>query len=1336
MTFNSTGTATGGTVSTMVGMNFNAVITWSAGGTIGAAGINFPINVASGINENMGSQAFSISATAAFTKNGAGALQTAGGTYAGGFTLNSGTLIAGGINAMGNGALILNSGTVAGSATRDFTAKFASGITIGGNIQFGEMSTVISLANSTANLTFSNNISLGSSLRTLTLGNGGNMTFSGIISNSASTGITFAANVNGTGTITLGSANTYSGTTTINGGEVVFPADGSFGAIPGSVTTNSIIIDGGRLTLQPSASSSYTLNANRGIQVGSTLGTSISVKTGTSVTYNGIIADKTSSTGILVKQGSAILILGTTNTYSGSTSINNGTIKIGITDALPSTTTLNIGQSLSTNLGIFDLGGFNQTIAGLNSISGTNASASKNTLTTSTGSSTLTFNGNGSYSYGDGTAANSGIITGAVSLVMNGSGTQTLGDANTFNGTVTINNGNLSIATIGNGGVASSNLGSASNAASNLVLGGGALLYTGATASSDRNFTLTTSTTSSINISTNTLTISGGSASTSGALSKIGTGTLILTGTNLHTGLTTITAGILQLNKSGGTTLLATNDVTINGGTLKVSSNQTLNNLTVSSGTLLIDAGVTLTINGTYTGGGTITNNGTLIINTANTFPGSSTTITTGFNNLTLGANTTLDANISVSGTLALGNNTLNLAGNTLTINGDFTTGTGVIKSNGSGTINIGGTGALTNSLLYDQTTPGTTNRVQYFNLNRGTSTSTGSITLGNTLEITGTLTLSNGTFNTGGTLTLISDASGTARITSIPSTADILGNVKSQRYVPAVVRQYRMISPNTASFTYSDIIDNIFVSGTGGATNGFDPTTNNGSTIYTYQEATTGTGRGWKAATAITNSLSPANGAIVYVRGDRTIASPDWYTINNSTYPSSFGFPAQNAVTLDFNGAINKGTYSPTLTYTTTSTSSNDGWNLIGNPYPSQINWGTLSLTNVDPFFYAFNTSSGSYVTYSGSEYIASGQAFFVQATGTSPSITFTENCKVSAAPTNYFKTASSPSIELKMTKDSFNSDIAFISFNVSSSKGFVRGEDAIKFSNPKINFGFYIDSNYTVQRNAVPMPSVTDTFILSAYAAAGTYTIQVTNIIAALPITKSIYLHDLFNNNFIDLRSSPTYTFTITANIATTGNRFELIILDLSTLPVKWNAFTGEKFNSNAVKLQWQTSDEKNNQHFIIQRSVNNISFEEIGLVNGNGTKNIAQNYQFIDELIGQQKTATFYYRLKQVDIDGKFNYSKTISIDFSKSESPLILYPNPANDIVHIKNNFQLHNNIKIEVYNIIGKQCLSTTFFVANEEELSLNISNLTSGIYSVIITENLTGKQTVNKFKKD
>ncbi|HMM12964.1 MAG TPA: autotransporter-associated beta strand repeat-containing protein, partial [Bacteroidales bacterium] len=89
----------------------------------------------------------------------------------------------------------------------------------------------------------------------------------------------------------------------------------------------------------------------------------------------------------------------------------------------------------------------------------------------------------------------------------------------------------------------------------------------------------------------------------SGALNKSGSGTLVLTGANTYTGSTTISAGTLQLNHSGGSTLASSNNVTVNsGGTLRVSSNQMLNNLTVDAGgDLIVDSGVTLTINGTLT---------------------------------------------------------------------------------------------------------------------------------------------------------------------------------------------------------------------------------------------------------------------------------------------------------------------------------------------------------------------------------------------------------------------------------------------------------------------------------------------------------------------------------------------------------------------------------------------------------------------------------------------------------------------------------------------------------------------------------------------------------------
>src|SRR5262249_26781146 len=105
----------------------------------------------------------------------------------------------------------------------------------------------------------------------------------------------------------------------------------------------------------------------------------------------------------------------------------------------------------------------------------------------------------------------------------------------------------------GLGGVAG-NLGKATNAATNLVLGGGTLQYTGATASTDRAFTLTAATTSTFDVTTNNLTISGAAAATTGSLAKIGAGTLTFSGTtaNAYTGTTTVIAGELDLNKTAG----------------------------------------------------------------------------------------------------------------------------------------------------------------------------------------------------------------------------------------------------------------------------------------------------------------------------------------------------------------------------------------------------------------------------------------------------------------------------------------------------------------------------------------------------------------------------------------------------------------------------------------------------------------------------------------------------------------------------------------------------------------------------------------------------------------
>jgi hypothetical protein len=155
---------------------------------------------------------------------------------------------------------------------------------------------------------------------------------------------------------------------------------------------------------------------------------------------------------------------------------------------------------------------------------------------------------------------------------------------------------------------------------------------------------------------------------------------------------------------------------------------------------------------------------------------------------------------------------------------------------------------------------------------------------------------------------------------------------------------------------------------------------------------------------------------------------------------------------------------------------------------------------------------------------------------------------------------------------------------------------------------------------------------------------------------------------------------------------------------LPVTLTSFTG-KATQFGNQLNWTTSSEVNNQGFNVERSVDGKIFTKIGFVKGFGTTNTKQTYQFTDSQLSEA-----YYRLKQVDFDGKSEYSATIKVGESSLVNSLSIYPNPASDKVTIRTT----GTGTIEIVNNLGQVLITQPAVGTNE----INISKLAMGVYTV------------------
>lgn len=163
---------------------------------------------------------------------------------------------------------------------------------------------------------------------------------------------------------------------------------------------------------------------------------------------------------------------------------------------------------------------------------------------------------------------------------------------------------------------------------------------------------------------------------------------------------------------------------------------------------------------------------------------------------------------------------------------------------------------------------------------------------------------------------------------------------------------------------------------------------------------------------------------------------------------------------------------------------------------------------------------------------------------------------------------------------------------------------------------------------------------------------------------------------------------------------------------LPIELEDFTVQSFSNQHRQLHWQTASEYNNDFFEIQKSDDGIHFYSIGKLKGSGSSTLKKEYQ-LDDYTGNSSPVT-YYRLKQVDYDENFDYSKIISIA-NESNDDIELYPNPNETGVFLFRGKNTERLAAIIITDLIGHQIYQSTL---SPENSVYDFSFLSNGVYSI------------------
>lgn len=715
---------------------------------------------------------------------------------------------------------------------------------------------------------------------------------------------------------------------------------------------------------------------------------------------------------------------------------------------------------------------------------------------------------------------------------------------------------------------------------------------------------------------------------------------------------------------------------------------------------------------------------------------------------------TTLSATAAINNLSVASGALVSLNGQTLTINGAVSGAGTITGSHTSGLVITGAAGTL----YFTQSGAG--NYLKNFTLNNGATA-----TLGNTLNITGGLSAGNeGTLTVTGTATLASAGNlviksnefGTARIAPGRTTGGyITGDVTVERHIPMnSSKAWRLLGHNTYGQTIkqawqedqSPMGNNNPGFGTmitaPGSLNsvralGFDTV----SQTYSLLKYNAGTDN----LDPVTNTSTPLNqkeGYFLFVRGDRS-----------ATYAGTAA--PVTATVLRSKGTLYLGDHAPVSI-------NPNGWQLTHNPFPSRIDMRQIVRTGGAVNAYqiwdpklggAFGVGAYQTFTFNGSDYevspgggsygangsvnnyIESGSAFFIQATGSAGTIQVVEAAKA-AGSTNAYREGTTTSSNGKFI-------FSMYAVNNASSTDLVDGglvyfnadfadtidvDDVKKSPNFKENLGI-VKNGVELVAEKRGLLAGNDTIKFTMY--------QMRTLSYVLDLKfqnldlngSSAFLYDKFLNTYtlLDPVNTTRYNFTITAVAASKAtDRFSVVFRPQAPLPVTFQQVKAFRSGNN-VQVAWEVSNQVNLRSYVVEKSTDGRNFSAVNTQDARNVQLGTVTYQWLDE----QAATVNFYRIRSVDVSGATQVSAVVKVQMNK-QGAVSVYPNPVKGAsMQVQLSNQPAGTYQVKLVNLQGQVVLveSISHSGGNAAIRVAVPTQITNGIYQVEITGSDATKNT-------